>query len=280
LLLINNASDGLEAFIAERYPWVRVIENDENLGFAAGNNRLANLARGRFLLLLNPDTWHDGPAIDTLVEFVQSTPDGGLWGGVTLLPDGRIDPGCDQCLPTLWNVLLQSLKLGRFCRRGPSRDQPFEAEVPVISGAYMLARAEAWRQIGGFDPAFVMYSDEADLCTRMRRAGYKVYMTSRSRITHNVGSGRPNHPGRLVARARGRMTYFHKHAGTLTTTVVGAMMWLRFLMRWLALKARHPDRAAGHDVLWRRPGQWWGGWAAAQAVGTRDRATACTLIDA
>lgn len=280
VLLINNADDGLESFIAEQYPWVRVIENDQNLGFAAGNNRLAEEAEGEYLLLLNPDTWHDGPAIDTLMDYARSTPDGGLWGGVTFLPDGGLDPGCNQCLPTLWNALLQNLKLGRFCWRGPARDRPFEAEVPVISGAYMLARASAWREVDGFDPAFVMYSDEADLCTRIRAAGYQILMTSNSSITHNVGSGRPDNPGRLAARARGRMTYFRKHAGSLTTLLVGAMIWLRFLVRWSAMAVRRSPRAAGQDVLWKHPSQWWGGWGTPQDSGVRDRSTACTSIEA
>ena len=280
VLLVNNSDDDLEGFIAQQYPWVRVIENDQNLGFAAGNNRLAQDAQGEYLLLLNPDTWHDGPAIDRLMDYARSTPDGGLWGGVTRLPDGNIDPGCNQCLPTLCNALLQNLKLGRFCWRGPARDQTFEAEVPVISGAYMLARTSAWREIDGFDPTFVMYSDEADLCTRMRRAGHKIYMTSKSTITHNVGSGQPDNPGRLAARARGRMTYFRKHAGAFTTTLIGVMIWLRFLVRWLAMKVRRSPLAAGQGVLWKRPGQWWGGWAKQQDNAVRDRSTACTSINA
>ena len=280
VLLINNAADGLESFIAEQYPWVRLIENDQNLGFASGNNRLAESARGDYLLLLNPDTWHDGPAIDTLMDFVRSTPEGGLWGGVTYLPDGGIDPGCNQCLPTLWNAFLQHIKLGRFCWRGPKRDQPFEAEVPVLTGAYMLARASAWEEVGGFDPTFVMYSDEADLCTRISSAGYKILMTSKSSITHNVGSGNPDNPGRLAARARGRMTYFRKHAGAFSTMLVGAMVWLRFFLRWFVLTVLRSPRAVGQDVLWKRPGQWWGGWGPQQDKVVRDRSTACTQINA
>ncbi|MBX2852836.1 MAG: glycosyltransferase family 2 protein [Phycisphaeraceae bacterium] len=278
VLLINNSDDGLEDFITEQYPWAKVVENDQNLGFASGNNRLAEVAQGEYLLLLNPDTWHDGPAIDTLMGFARSTPEGGLWGGVTYLPDGKIDPGCNQCLPTLWNAVLQYMKLGRFCWRGPKRDRSFEAEVPVISGAYMLARASAWREVEGFDPTFVMYSDEADLCTRIRQAGYKIMMTSKSNITHNVGSGNPDNPGRLAARARGRMTYFRKHAGALSTTLVGAMIWLRFLLRWLVMTVRRSPLAAGQGVLWKHPGEWWGGWAAKQGRGVRDRSTACTSI--
>lgn len=279
VVLINNSDDGLETLIAERYPRVRIIENHENLGFAVGNNRAAEFARGDYLLLLNPDTWLKDPAIDGLMDFAKRRRDGGVWGGVTELPDGRLDPGCNQHLPGAWHSLLETVGLSGLCRRGPKRTTPFEAEVPVLIGAFLLAKADLWRQIGGFDPWFVMYSDEADLAQRVRAAGRKVYMTSRCRIVHNVGGGKPKDVNRLIAVAKGRMTYVRKHTGRATVGFVGATMWISFFRRWLNAATKRASYAGDISVLWRKPGLWWAGWPKPGAEPRPDRATTLTSAD-
>jgi len=277
VIVINNADDGLENFIAERWPQVRIIDNHENLGFAKGNNRAAEFAQGDYLLLLNPDTWLRDAAIDGLMDFARAHPDGGIWGGVTELPDGRVDPGCNQHVPGIQHAVLEAVGLTRFCRRGPDRTSAFEAEVPVLIGAFLLARTDVWRRIGGFDPWFVMYSDEADLAARVRAAGHKVYMTGKCRIVHNVGSGKPQDVNRLTAVARGRMTYLRKHGVPGAHGFVGAVTWLSFFRRWLVAALSGKSYAWDIAVLWRKPGAWWNGWPRPDAsVPRTSRATTLT----
>lgn len=280
VVLINNADDDLESFVARKYPRVRIVGNHENLGFAGGNNRAAQEARGQYLLLLNPDTWLRDAAIDQLMDLAKRRPDGGAWGGVTELPDGRLDPGCNQYQPRLWNTFLETVHLSSLCERGPSRDHEFEAQVPVLNGAYLMIHADVWRQIDGFDPSFVMYSDEADLCTRIRAAGYRVYMTGKSRIVHNVAGGDPQNPGRLIARARGKMTFFRKHHGPITTCTAGTLMWIRLFCRWCVLALRRSPEVGGARLLWRFPNRWWGGWTKNNAAPPRlDRGTSLTSVE-
>lgn len=263
----NNSTDGAEAMIAERFPRVRIVPHVGNIGFAAGNNLLAQHAientRPAYLLLLNPDTVLLDNAVGTLLEFAKAHQEGGVWGGVPDLPNGQPDPGARQWRQSLAHVLMQTLGLTRFCRAGPPRTAEFEGDVPACSGAFMLADAALWQQLGGFDERYVMYSEESDFCYRVEKAGRRVLMTGRARLRHNVGSGSPVAHRRVVAIARGRMTFMRIHHSRLEAGLVGALTWAQYLRRWViaSITRRGTEAAATYRRMWTRPGEWWGGWA-------------------
>ena len=185
ILLVDNASnDGLIEAVAGEMPDVRRIPLTENVGFARGNNIAAEQARGKYLLLLNSDTLILDRAIDRLLAFAAERPAAKIWGGRTLLGDRTLDPGSCWRRMTLWSVFCRTFGLAAAFPNSKlfnaeaygGWDRSTVREVDIVTGCFLLIETELWRKLGGFDPRFFMYGEEADLCLRAaaarRQAGF------------------------------------------------------------------------------------------------------------
>lgn len=268
VLYTDCSNDGSEQAIRDLYPMVRVIENDENLGFGRGNNFLARHARGAYLLLLNPDTLIQDNAVGWLYDFARATPAAGAWGGVTRLPNGEIDPGCQQAGPELKNALLALIGMASKTRPDVEADRVGGVEVASLSGAFMMLPRDVWQELGGFDESFFMYCEETDLCWRIRKTGRKVLITPHCTIIHLVGSGSAQNPKRMLALTRGGMHLARKHHGPLYVHVNAALRWLHSASRYtlgvvgipLIGRQRAAQLRSRHAPIICKPGQWFGGW--------------------
>ena len=169
ILLVDCSSDGTIDLVMGEFPQVRIIQNSENLGFGRGNNLLAEHAIGQFYVLLNPDVIVTDDSIGELYRAAILMPKAGAIGGRTRLPDGTRDPSCRQSVPTLFRLAVSAFGGARFVVGGLSEDAKQPAEVEALSGAFMLVRREAWLDVNGFDTSYFMYSEELDLCMRLRK---------------------------------------------------------------------------------------------------------------
>lgn len=267
VVFVDCSDDGSSAMLARDFSQVRVIENHENLGFGRGNNFVARHAKGEYLLLLNPDTLLRDNAIGELMSFAENCSDFGACGGVTELPDGRVDPGCQQTGPGLRFALYRLLGLKSLGTGGLSAESVDPGDVPVLTGAFMLIRRDRWEQLGGFDESFFMYCEETDLCLRIRHAGYRVVMVPKARITHLVGGGAADNPRRMLAMCKGAMHMDRKHFGSMHVLCEGLLRWTHSLTRYLGGVVFSPLRPGKASVLREKhrsivfqPKQWWGGW--------------------
>ena len=264
----NNSQDGSADAIEAQYPQVKLIRSTRNLGFGAGNNRASEQANGRYLLLLNPDTLVKNGTIETLVEYAENHPEGGAWGGVCELPDGSVDPGCRQILPGIKSRFKDLFCIASRAVAHMDRNEDFEGEVQVLSGAFMMLRTNVWRELGGFDESFKLYSEDTDLCYRMHKAGYKVLMTGKSRIIHNSGSGELDNPKQTLNMVRGAMHFYRKHYSVLGATIAGILIWLFILRQIVGSYMLQPFVQSDRCISVRRrfsqvafcPGEWWYGW--------------------
>jgi GT2 family glycosyltransferase len=192
----NDSSDGSAAAIAAAFPQVRLIASTENLGFGRGNNVAAAQARGRYVLLLNPDTVVLDGAIDKLVAFAERRPEARIWGGRTLYGDGRLNPGSCNALQTLWSIFCRTSGLTVAFPRSPwlnpedygGWDRSTEREVGYVCGCFLLIERAFWEALGGFDLTFTMYGEDADLCHRARARGARPRITPEATIVHYVGA--------------------------------------------------------------------------------------------
>ncbi len=153
LVLDNDSSDGSAEAIAEEFPELTLFALQENLGFGAANNYLADRARGRRLLLLNPDTLVLHGAVDHLWAFAESHAGAQLWGGRTLFEDRSLNPSSCWGAPTPWSALSLGLGLARAFPRSPlfhpeglgawKRDTV--REVPIVSGCFLMIDRDLWQ---------------------------------------------------------------------------------------------------------------------------------------
>lgn len=264
VLLIDNGDGSTEALVTDRFPAVRIVPAEGNIGFAAGNNRLAAKARGRYLLLLNPDTVLREPAVDRLVAFADSTPDAAVWGGIEIDQNGSVVIGPGE-LPTLSGLVGKAVGVGRGTRYSDrATDRP--VRVDVMSGCFMMIRADVWQKLDGFDESFFLYSEEVDLFARIKADGGLVWVTPEARIEHASASGEALSASRFLFKHKGAMHYAWKHWGRLGGALGGALYWGIAAQRYAvnrAMAGRSEMRrqtADGLAPIVRHPGKWWHGY--------------------
>ncbi|MEM9147451.1 MAG: glycosyltransferase family 2 protein [Pseudomonadota bacterium] len=277
VIVIDNASgDGSADAIASAHPQVRLIRRDENIGFGRANNRAAEQARGRFILLLNPDTVVLDQAIERLVAFAGRHPDAMIWGGRTVFADGRLNPTSSYLRPTLWSLACFSLGLSRLSPRSAWLNPEFvslrrdgeEMAVDIVTGCFLLIQRADWQRLGGFDPDYFLYGEEADLCLRAAALGARPRVTPEATIVHHVGAASAARADKIERGFQGKMTLARKHWGQTRTTVAAGLLRAAVLLRWSgyalasALLRRPAHRAASAEWrdAWQRRATWLAGY--------------------
>ena len=270
ILFIDCSNDGSSDFVRERFPSVHVLPHAGNLGFGRGNNHLARIAKGEYVLLLNPDTVPKSDEIARLVAFADAHPRAGACGGRCVFPSGTADLGSHQPMLTVGGMLLAAIGLAGLRAGALPLDATSPQQVEVISGAFMLVRRSLWDRLGGFDELFFMYTEEVDLCRRIADAGFELWADPSIVMIHDAGSGDPDNPKKRLQLLRGNATFFRKHYGPVAATIGCAAMLaneaIRLVYARTLLRALRPARAralgerCAHAVQNRT--EWWFGWPA------------------
>ena len=196
IIIVDNASDdGSVELISEKFPSVKLIANTENLGFGKANNQALEIASGKYLLLINPDTIVSEDTLDKMIRFFEDNSEAGLAGCKILNPDGSLQLACRRSFPGPWtsfckvtglSTLFPKSKL--FARYNLTYlDEDKTYEVDAISGSFMMMRKETYDKVGGFDEEFFMYGEDLDLCYRIQQAGFKVFYSHTTQIIHYKG---------------------------------------------------------------------------------------------
>lgn len=194
VIVVDNASaDSPCQSLVDRFPAVRLIHSQENLGFGGANNLGARSASGRILFFLNPDTIPLQDAVGRAYRLLESRPDAGIVGCRFLNSDGSLQLSSVQAFPSVANQLFAIRGLQRWWPRSHGKTALYvktpnaACEVDVVSGAGLLMRKEVFDQVGGFSNEYFMYAEEVDLCYRIHRAGLKVLHCGAAQILHFGG---------------------------------------------------------------------------------------------
>lgn len=213
----HGSTDGTLELVRERFPEVRIVEQ-ENRGLGAGWNAGMRAASGRYFLILNADAWVVGDAVARLVAFADARPDAGLVGPRLRNPDGSLQRSV-RGFPTPWRLATEyyflrklapgSRTLNAFYAGGFRHDEA--RSVDWLMGACMLVRREAFESTGGLDEAFFLFAEETDWCYRLRAAGWRVYFCPDAEVVHVGGA---SHGGRFFGEnVRGHLRFLAKHHG-------------------------------------------------------------------
>lgn len=265
----NYSTDGSADAINEAFgDRVRLIRSPANLGFAVANNRAAALAKGKMLLLLNPDTLVLDAAIDKLVAFSNRRVDAAIWGGKTLAGDGTLDPSSCWGRQTLWSLFCQAIgfsvvfhKSTLFNPEGIGGwERQGERRVDIVCGCLLLISAEFWRRLGGFREEFFMYGEEADLCLRAAGLGARPVVTSEATIIHYGGKSESVFVDKLVRLLKAKRLLIDMHFHPWTRSIGRALLFLWPVRRYLihavlatmGRKASIEPRAAWKAAVTRR----------------------------
>ena len=222
IVVVDNASrDDSVAVVRAKYPHVLVIANQANRGFTGGNNQGIEASHGRYVMVLNPDTEALGDALDRLVVYLDEHPGVGAIGPQLLNPDRSIQSSRRR-FPTLTTAFfestwLQGLAPKRILTRYYMDDVPATAthEVDWLNGACTVFRREALDRVGLYDARnFFMYSEELDLCRRVKEANWKVVYLPEAQVVHYVGkSSEQAVAARHIHFQTSKVHYFRKWHG-------------------------------------------------------------------
>jgi GT2 family glycosyltransferase len=234
VIVVDNASnDGSVTLIRERFPQTILIVNDQNVGFGRANNQAAQIACGRHLLLLNTDCFVYEQTIDAMVRFLDQHPEAGAVGPRLRYEDGSLQRSV-MSFPTLLTELWTVLGLAQLFPKSPLFGQYLMThwdldsvrEVDALMGACLMLRSSVVEQIGLFDEQFFMYSEEVDLCYRLRQAGWKCFFLPDVEAIHIWGGSARKAAGESFLRLfHSRVQFFRKHYGiTIAASYKGLLI--------------------------------------------------------
>jgi GT2 family glycosyltransferase len=251
IVVDNGSADGSAAMVRDRFPHVLLIAGNLNRGFAAANNRGIAVGRGRYLLLLNPDTTVHPCALDGLVAALDARPTAAAVGPLVLNGDGSVQYSA-RTFPTLRATLFRLFGWHPAVRRYllSDWDHGTPREVDWVSGAAACLRREAIEQVGALDERFYMYCEDMDWCYRARQAGWSIWYDPSATITHLRGTSSDQCPGRMVlAFHRSMARFYWKH---YAASVPWPVRWVPTLGVWVRATAVLAQVAMGMIGRWLR----------------------------
>ncbi|HEV2060554.1 MAG TPA: glycosyltransferase family 2 protein [Solirubrobacteraceae bacterium] len=255
VLVLDNASRDGSAMAARQHPATdELIALDRRRGKGENDSALLQLARGRLCLLLNEDSELLPGATQALREALDAHPRAGAAGARLLRPDGRQQPSAWR-FPTPVTALVGALFLHRrYTVQSRGADV---REVDWAQSAALLVRRDAAEQIGWFDPAFFVYSDEVDFCRRLRDAGWHtLYVPGAVAIHHEQLSTGAVPERRIVELSRNRDRYMRKHHTAAEAWTVRWLTAFTYAVRSvaaMALPGHDPRRYWRHVTATLRP---------------------------
>jgi GT2 family glycosyltransferase len=241
LVVDNDSTDGSPELVEHEFPWVRVLRSSVNLGFGAANNLAIRAAQGRYIILLNSDAFLCPGSLRTALNNMNLHPAVALAGARLVGRDFSWQPSA-RMFPSVLNEALvltglaakfpKSRFFGRFDKTWADPSEP--TQIDWVPGAFSIIRTTVLDEVGLFDPRFFMYSEEVDLCRRIKRAGYKIWYWPDIQVIHIGGESSrqikdlelssSGSTQLILWRMRSTLLYSRKHHGT--------KVWLT---KWLEL---------------------------------------------
>jgi GT2 family glycosyltransferase len=277
IIVVDNSSvDGSAQAISKEFPLINLIASDANLGFAKANNVAADQARGRRILLLNPDTVVLDSAIDRLFAFAEANKTCRVWGGRTLFADGSLNPTSCWGRISLWSLSCFALGLTYFAPKSSifspeaygGWDRDTVRHVDIVTGCFLMIDSDLWKQLGGFDPLFFMYGEEADLCRRASRAGARPIITPSATIIHYGSASDVVSLEKRIKVFRARLTLIDRYFSPFSRGLARRMHLLWPIVRWRAYQLTGwllsrvdlTEKAEYWHEIYRRRPEWIGGY--------------------
>ncbi len=195
IVVDNNSTDNSVQMVEDEFPQFRMLSNKHNPGFSVANNQGINIAKGRYILLLNPDTVLAEDSFVKILRFMDLNKDVGGCGVRMLDGKGNFLPESKRGVPSIWNSICKLFGLSKLFAKTKMFDEYNKGylndidnhQIEVLSGAFLLVRKKVVDLIGGLDERFFMYGEDIDFSYRIILSGYKNYYLSDTSIIHFKG---------------------------------------------------------------------------------------------
>ncbi len=235
VIVIDNASRDRSAdMVARGFSGFHLVANTENVGFSPANNQGMELATGKYILLLNPDTIVPHGSIGQWISDHERVNAG--VSGPTLLGIDHLVQESAWRIPDATDACLEALYLHRIFRRTQYPDPSLDSDrkVGFVSGAALLFERSLQNRVGGLDPQ-LFWMEDADFCLRIRMAGGTCFQFHRPRVVHIGGQSSASDPRRMISNQLiSRVKFARKHAGRSAGFIVTLAVYFHTITRILA----------------------------------------------
>lgn len=251
LIVDNKSVDGSLEMLAKKYPEYTLIANQDNVGFSKANNQAMRIAKGEYILLLNPDTVVAEDTFTKVIAFMDAHPNAGGLGVHMIDGKGNFLPESKRGLPKpmvafykifgLSKVFPKSKRFGQYHLGHIAEDET--SEIDVLSGAFMLMRSSALDKVGLLDEDYFMYGEDIDLSYRIQKGGYDNYYFPETSIIHYKGeSTKKSSVNYVFVFYKAMVIFARKHfAGKqagLFSFLINAAIYLRAFMAVISRLAK------------------------------------------
>ena len=240
IVVLDNASeDGSAAAVRERFPHVRVIEQEHRAGFGSNHNTVIRATTGRYVYVLNEDTTADDWSFERITEYLDAHPQVAALGPRLVYPDGRLQDSAWR-FPT---PLVSTMGLATLGQLGVKQSKGASVRpVDWVMGAALVLRREALDQVGLFDEDFFLYSEEVDLQARLRQAGWETHYFPELTVVHHESQFSAGIPERRINEMwRSRHRYWRKHHSRMGARVAALATGSQYAARALLSRAARRD---------------------------------------
>lgn len=236
IVIDNCSSDGSVAYLKEKFLEVKFVENKKNVGFSRANNQGVKIAKGKYVLILNPDTIIAEDTLQILFDKYQSEKNLGISGVQLIDGSGHYLPESKRAIPTpkiAFNKLFSAVKKKKNSYYASFINENEIGEVPVLVGAFMFLKKSVYDEVGGFDEQYFMYGEDIDLSYKVLKAGYTNYYFGNTSVIHFKGES--------TQKDIKYLRYFYKAMEIFFSKYFKKNMFYNFVLRlgikfWFLLK--------------------------------------------
>jgi hypothetical protein len=266
VVVVDNAStDSTLAILRDLGDSVDVVASSNNLGFSRACNLAARHAGGEYLLFLNPDTEVRSDAVAHAVRHLREHPEVGVVGGRTYYEDGSTNPTCCFRAPSLWSAVCSATGVSSLLRRsswfnpehmgGWPRSE--DRAVDVVTGCFLMLRRSLFEHLRGFDERFFLYSEDTDLCRRVRDRGLSCMHVAQVELLHAGGASDSMRSEKVTKVMRAKSQYYEKHWTRRRARLGVALLDASVMTRMLAHRlSRDDERREQWREVWRHRAEW------------------------
>ncbi len=241
IIVVDNASiDNSVVMVQQEFPAVKVIVNPTRQGYGYSHNRAIEIADGDYILIFNEDMVVLPGALDIMIDIAKKDSTIGALGCRLLNPDMSLQHSCFR-FQSLSRILFEELFPRNIIFSNSSWrakmyywDHKEEKEVDIVMGCCMLVPRKVFKEAGNFDPQFFVYSEEDDLCRRIKNHGYKVLFTPEAEIIHIGGQTSKNMSIKMdLVQIESKIKYFKKHHSKIKAIIFSMITGIGSLIRLL-----------------------------------------------
>lgn len=239
IVVDNNSNDGSVEMLKKEFPMVKLSANNKNLGFAEANNEGVRLSKGRYLLLLNPDTKVLPNSINLLFKFIENYPDIGIVAPMLLNEDMSLQRSC-RIFPGLLYTISKAFGFPKYMPNHPllgsvrikGWDHDKIKEVDQPQGACLMIRRNILDSNDIFDKRFYMYYEEVDLCYRVKKKKYRIYFIPDAKVIHYSGkSFSKNMPRMIYYMYKSKFLFYKKHFNIIKQSLLYLLILFEMVYR-------------------------------------------------